>query len=418
MRRWASSTTWLRAREAYERREWVAAYERLSAAGERRAPGRRLRRLWPPRRTCVGRHNDCVQALQRAYQAHLDAGDQPAAVAVRLLAGHGADGPRRGARSRAAGSARASGCSTTSRGTWSSTGTSCYLPRCCGHILGGELDHRPRRLAAAGHRLRPALRRRRTCSRHGPDAQGRMPDVPGSGARRRCAARRGHGRRSPTGEVSPDLRRADVYCSLIEACQEISDFRRAAQWTAALTTWCGAQAGLVPFTGQCAVHRGQIMRVRGASEQALAEFEAPPRATSRPAPRPPARPGLRRKGEVLRIRGEYARAEDAVRAGQSASATTHSPGTALLALARGRTDAASAAVRRCWASRATPSIARSCFPARSRYCSPETTSAARAALVAELERSRTRSTRRSLKAMAGHAVGALALAEGRRPRMP
>ena len=65
------------------------------------------------------------------------------------------------------------------------------------------------------------------------------------------------------GEVSP-IFAGQIYCSLIEACQEISDFARVAEWTTALTTWCEAQPGLVPFTGQCAVHRGQVMRVRGA----------------------------------------------------------------------------------------------------------------------------------------------------------
>ena len=86
-----------------------------------------------------------------------------------------------------------------------------------------------------------------------------------------------------------------TYCSLIEACQEISDFGRVAQWTTALTTWCGAQVGLVPFTGQCAVHRGQVMRVRGAFDQAIAEFDGAARATSR---RHPGRrgPGLRGEG--------------------------------------------------------------------------------------------------------------------------
>src|SRR4029453_17804101 len=32
-----------------------------------------------------------------------------------------------------------------------------------------------------------------------------------------------------------------VYCSMIEACQELSDFSRAAAWTSALTKWCDGQ---------------------------------------------------------------------------------------------------------------------------------------------------------------------------------
>ena len=73
------------------------------------------------------------------------------------------------------------------------------------------------------------------------------------------------------GEVSP-IFAGMVYCSMIEACQEVSDFSRAAAWTSALTRWCDVQPGLVPYTGQCSLHRGQIMRLRGAYEDALAEF--------------------------------------------------------------------------------------------------------------------------------------------------
>ena len=60
-----------------------------------------------------------------------------------------------------------------------------------------------------------------------------------------------------------------IYCALIEACQELSDFGRAEQWTTMLNRWCDTQDGLVAFTGQCAVHRGQIMRLHGAFTEAL-----------------------------------------------------------------------------------------------------------------------------------------------------
>ena len=64
-----------------------------------------------------------------------------------------------------------------------------------------------------------------------------------------------------------------VYCTMIEGCQEISDFGRAAEWTGVLQRWCEQRPGLVAFTGQCAVHRGQLMRAQGAWDEALAELE-------------------------------------------------------------------------------------------------------------------------------------------------
>ena len=64
-----------------------------------------------------------------------------------------------------------------------------------------------------------------------------------------------------------------VYCAMIEGCQEISDFGRVAEWTAVLQRWCAERPGLVAFTGQCAVHRGQVMRVQGAWAEALEEFD-------------------------------------------------------------------------------------------------------------------------------------------------
>jgi ATP/maltotriose-dependent transcriptional regulator MalT len=112
-----------------------------------------------------------------------------------------------------------------------------------------------------------------------------------------------------------------------------------------LTRWCEAQPGLVPFTGQCAVHRGQIMRVRGAYGEALEEFD---RALARyvaAGSSPAAGLAWAERGEVLRLRGDL---DGAAQAYDRAVELGHDPqpALALLWLARGRTTAAAAAVRR------------------------------------------------------------------------
>jgi ATP/maltotriose-dependent transcriptional regulator MalT len=146
------------------------------------------------------------------------------------------------------------------------------------------------------------------------------------------------------GEVSPIIA-GMVYCSMIEACQEVSDFSRAASWTSALTRWCEAQPGLVPYTGQCSLHRGQIMRLRGAYDEALAEYALAQRRYQVEGTTAPAALALTEQGDVHRVRGKLDEAEACY---QQAAELGHEPqpGLALCWLARGRIGAAVSAMRR------------------------------------------------------------------------
>lgn len=395
----------LHAREAFDRRDWVAAYEGLSAAGSDALLAADFADL-ATAAFLVGRHNDCIQALQRAYQAHLDAGDQRAAVRAAFWLGmtlmdRGEIAVASGWISRADRLLEAFEEDTVEHG---------YILffRMLRHILGGDpvtgleeavtLTTYGRRFGD-GDLLAVGLMAQGRCLLY----LGRVPE----GVRLLDEAMVG----VTTGEVSP-IFAGHTYCSLIEACQEISDFDRVAQWTTALTTWCGAQVGLVPFTGQCAVHRGQVMRVRGAFEQAIVELDgAVARYLSSGTPAA-AGLALAEKGELLRLRGEYDAAEAAF---EQAVGFGHDPqpGQALLALARGRTDAACAAVRRVLGEPRDPIHRSQLLPSGIDVLIAGDELATARPLVAELQAVGEAFDSSSLTAMAGYAAGALALAEDR-----
>ncbi|MGA9748730.1 MAG: helix-turn-helix transcriptional regulator, partial [Nocardioides sp.] len=68
-----------RARDAYARREWVAAYEGLASATDDALAADDFARL-ATAAYLLGHRNDCIQALQRAFQSSLADHDVAAAV--------------------------------------------------------------------------------------------------------------------------------------------------------------------------------------------------------------------------------------------------------------------------------------------------------------------------------------------------
>jgi tetratricopeptide (TPR) repeat protein len=143
------------------------------------------------------------------------------------------------------------------------------------------------------------------------------------------------------GEVSPIVV-GDVYCSVIAGCLEVSDLRRAREWTTQMSRWCGSHAELVAYSGQCLLRRAEILQLHGVWSEAT---EAAQLACERclQGPDAPAIGGAwYQRAELHRLRGESAQADEAYR---QAARRRPQPGLALLRLAQGQVDSASTAIR-------------------------------------------------------------------------
>jgi DNA-binding CsgD family transcriptional regulator/tetratricopeptide (TPR) repeat protein len=144
------------------------------------------------------------------------------------------------------------------------------------------------------------------------------------------------------GELSPVVTGL-MYCSVIAACQEVYALDRTREWTAAMARWCEGQPDMVAFTGVCQVHRAEIMQLQGAWPGAI-EVARRACARSQGIDQRATAAAYYQQAEVHRLKGEFAAAEAAYR-NASQSGRDPQPGFALLRYAQGRIDAAAAAIR-------------------------------------------------------------------------
>ncbi|MBA3375691.1 MAG: LuxR family transcriptional regulator [Actinobacteria bacterium] len=132
-----------------------------------------------------------------------------------------------------------------------------------------------------------------------------------------------------------------VYCMAISSCQDVGDYRRAAEWTEVANRWCD-EADVSGFPGTCRLHRAEIMRLRGdwpaaelqavAACEELSDFDRGITAG-----------GHYEVGEIRRRRGDFAGAEEAY-ATANEWGRNPQPGLALLRLSEGKVDSAVAGI--------------------------------------------------------------------------
>jgi ATP/maltotriose-dependent transcriptional regulator MalT len=212
-----------------------------------------------------------------------------------------------------------------------------------------------------------------------------------------------------TGEVSP-IATGILYCAVIITCHETYQLRRAAEWTRALGDWCDAQPDLVPFRGQCLVHRAEMLHLHGAWREAMEQVRLACRRLSEPTANPAIGMAHYELAELHRLRGEFSAADAAYR---RAALTGHEtqPGLARLRLAQGDLDSARAGIGRALSESTSLFRPRMLEAAVDMALAEgDVVNARRFAEELEAVASAVEST--ALTAMSAHAFGAVLLAEG------
>ena len=324
-------------REAYARQAWLDAFDLLTGAHERVALAAPDLELLATCAFMLGRDDESVVWLERAHHRFLEDGETLRAVhcaawIVMNLAIRGEIGPATGWLGRAQRLLEPEG-ECAERGYL-------LLPGVFRHEAAGDF-------AAAAAVAEEAVR---IAERFGDrdlfalaiQAQGYM--LIKDGRVREGLALLDEGMVAVTAEVLSPIVTGMVYCAVILACQEVYEVRRAREWTRALADWWALQPDMVAFTGRCLVHRAEVMQLDGAWRDALDEAR---RAGERfvETNNPAAGLACYRQGELLRLQGEFAAAEQAYK-DASAFGWEPQPGLAQLRLVQGRADAAAAAIRR------------------------------------------------------------------------
>ena len=324
-----------RAGEAAARGDWEEAYDVLVKADADGLAGPADLSLLGEVAYAAGHLDVTIEAWERAYALCLEAGDKDAAagaavrVAMHLLFDTALMAPVRGWLARA--ERLLDGQRETSASAWLA------VVRTYERMLTGDLPSaRPwaQRAIELGSKHDPAA-----CAL-GQVAEARLL-ILGGDVEQGLALLDEVGVATVSGDLDP-LSTGVVYCELVCALQGLAQYDVAEEWTEAMERWCKTNA-IGSLHGRCRVHRAEILRLRGACNEAervaLGACEE-------------LRPYLRREmgwplTELGRIRlrtGDIEGAEEALLAADRVGWDPQ-PGLALVRLAQGDVATAAASIR-------------------------------------------------------------------------
>jgi DNA-binding CsgD family transcriptional regulator len=391
-------------RESYRRRAWGDVYRSLLLADQKAPLEVEDLELLATATYLVGRDLEFCRILDRAYQAHLEVGDPPGAARCAFW----------------------SGLILLFRGEAGQAGA--WLARA--HRLVDSLD-----CVEQGYLLLPVAERQldeghedaaHASAQRAAEIGNRFADAELTACARhllgRARLRKGHLPEglalldeamlaAVEGKLSP-IMTGLIYCSVLEACHQVFALHRAREWTTALSRWCDQQKEMVAFTGTCLVRRAEIMQIQGAWSDAKVEVNRACEPISNGGvDRAPPAAAFYQKAEMHRLCGEVEAAEEAYRSA-SRLGLEPQPGLALLRMSQGRTDAASATIRRVVSAALDPLQRARLLPAHIEImlASGDIQEARDASR--DLEGIAEKFDTDILQAMAAQACGAIALAEG------
>ncbi len=341
-------TTLERAREALSSRRWTEAIELLPEAEAEGGVEAGDLEAWGEAAWWVGRLGLAIELRERAFAAHLAAGDRRHAAAAALALANDY--------SHRLESAIASGWVRRAERLLADlpeTREHAYLLR---PMIGAALARGDFAVALEG-----AEREREIGARLGD------PDIEALALQDKGRVLIGAGRvaegmalldeavvAAVSGGVAP-YTAAVVYCNATVACGDLTDYRRASEFAEVAKRWCDRQE-ITGFPGMCRIRRVEIMRLRGAwaeaeeqARQACAELED--------FCLDYAGEGFYQIGEIRLRMGDLEGAETAFTQAHGMGRDPQ-PGLSLVRHAQGRTDAAAVTLARSLADTTLPPLRR------------------------------------------------------------